>query len=98
MLIKVHKATRLAVALCDSDLVGKVFNEGKYQLDLTGTFFLGEEKDKEEISELLDFYRKEDACFNIVGEKSCGVALKIGLISEKGILRVDGVPFALVLG
>ncbi len=98
MLFKVHRATRLAVALCDSNLIGKRFEEGKRQLDLTGKFFQGEEKTEEETAELLDFYKKEDACFNIVGEESCKIALEQGLISEEGISRVNGVPFSLVLG
>ena len=98
MLFKVHKATRLAVAVCDSNLIGKKFEEGKRQLDLTGKFFQGEEKTKEELKELLDFYKKEDACFNLVGKESCNVALEIGLISKEGISKISGIPFSLVLG
>lgn len=97
MLIKIHKATRLAVAICDSNLIGKKFEEGRKQLDLTGKFFAGEEKTEEEVADLIDFYRMEDACFDIVGNKSCEIALKKELISEEGISNVNGVPFALVL-
>lgn len=97
MLIKIHKATRLAVALCDTNLLGKKFEEDRTQLDLTGKFFQGEEKTTEEIRELLKFYALEDACFNIVGEKSCGVALEIGLISKDSISKIGGIPFSLVL-
>lgn len=98
MLVKIHKATRLAVALCDSDLIGKKFEEGERQLDMTGKFFAGEEKTEKEVVRLLEFYRKEDACFNIVGKRSCKIAFEIGLVSEEGISKVGGVPFALVLG
>jgi uncharacterized protein len=98
MLFKVHKATRLAVAVCDSNLIGKRFEEKERQLDLTGKFFQGEEKTEEEIRDLIEFYRNEDACFNIVGEESCRIALEVGLILEEGMSKVDGVPFSLVLG
>ncbi len=97
-LLKVHKATRLAVAICDEELIGKKFEEERLQLDLTGKFFAGEEKNEKEIREALIFYSEEDACFNIVGEKSCNISLELGLISKEGISRIDGVPFSLVLG
>lgn len=93
-----HKATRLAVALCDSDLIDKRFEEGKLQLDLTTSFFKGQEKSLDEVKELLDFYRKEDACFNIVGKQSCDLALEIGLFFKEDVSEIQGVPFVLVLG
>ena len=98
MLFKVHKATRLAVAVCDSDLIGKKFEEDKRQLDLSGKFFEGEEKTGQELKELLDFYRKEDACFNIVGQESCKIALDSNLVSEDKISKIQGIPFLLILG
>jgi uncharacterized protein len=97
MLFKIHKATRIAVAVCDSDLIGKKFEEENKQLDLTTTFFQGEEKTKEEILELLDFYAKEDACFNIVGKESCDTALECGLIAEESVSEIDGIPFGIIL-
>ena len=39
----------------------------------------------------------EDATFNIVGEESIKIALKIGIINKNGIKEIQGVPFALVL-
>ncbi len=98
MLVKIHRATRLAVAVCDSDLIGKKFEEGERQLDLTGQFFLGEEKTGEEVKDLLNFYRNEDACFNIVGNESCKTAIDVNLIFKEGISKINGIPFALVLG
>jgi hypothetical protein len=97
MFVKIHKATRLVVAVCDSNLLGKRFEERNLQLDLTGGFFRGEEKSDKEVGELFEFYRMEDACFNIVGEESCQIAKQKGLVSEEGISRIDKVPFALVL-
>lgn len=97
MLFKVYKASRIVVALCDEELIGKKFLDEKRQLDLTGSFFRGEKKDVKEIEELLVFYKKEDACFNIVGKKSCDVAIKVGLVKKEDLAFIEGVPFVLVL-
>ncbi|MFZ5955408.1 MAG: DUF424 family protein [Nanoarchaeota archaeon] len=97
MLVKIHNAYRTVVAVCDKELIGKSFQENQKQLDLTGDFFRGEEKTKEEMIEILDDMRKEDASFNIVGKKSCEIAKQIGLINEEGIIYIESVPVALVL-
>ena len=39
----------LLVVVTDSDIVGKKFEEGRLQLDLTKKFYRGEEKNKEEV-------------------------------------------------
>ena len=97
MQIKTHKAYRTIVALCDSDLIGKTFSEGIRQIEITSNFFQGEEKNKEEILEILTDLEKEDATFNIVGKESVECALEVGLIRPEGIIDIDGVPVALIL-
>ncbi len=97
MLVKIHKAYRVAVAICDSDLIGKKFEEGDRQLDLTGDFFKGEEKTKEEVKKLIEDTLKEDASYNLIGEESCNLAKECGLIKEGSILHIHGVPVALYL-
>ena len=39
MLVKIHKSYRNVVAVCDSDLIGKKFEEDKFQLDLKESFY-----------------------------------------------------------
>lgn len=85
------------VAICDSNLIGKVFEEGKFQLDVKESFFKGDEKSKEEIIKILKDMVREDATFNIVGKDSTQTALETGIISKEGIKEIGGVPFALVL-
>lgn len=97
MLVKIHDAYRTIVAVCDTELLGKKFEEGDKQLDLTGNFFRGEEKTEEEVAEILDDAEREDAIFNLVGKQTCEVASKIGLIDENGITYIESVPVALVL-
>jgi len=99
MLVKVHRATRYVVAICDTELYGKKFldSDGIRQIDLTTQFFNGEEKNAEEVAEIIADFVREDASFNIVGENSCKVALKAGLIDKKGIMRIADIPMALTL-
>jgi len=97
MLIKVHKAYRLIIAICDSELIGKYFEEGKHILDIPERFYKGDEHNEQETINLIKNYAAEDATFNIAGEKSVNTALKAGIISEAGIKKVQGVPFALTL-
>lgn len=97
MLIKIHKAYREVVAICDSDLIGKMFEEGIRVLEVRENFYKGDEKSEQETIEIMQDLAKEDATFNIVGKKSCDCALKAGIISKEGIKQVQGVPFALIL-
>lgn len=97
MQIKIHEAYRTIVALCDSDLIGKTFEEGIRQIEIRPNFFQGEEKNKVEILEILKDLEKEDATFNIVGKESVECALQAGIISKDGIMMIDKIPVALVL-
>jgi len=97
MLIKIHKGTRYVVAICDSNLIENVFEEGEKQIDLTGNFFKGDEKTKKEVKEIIRNMKIEDACFNIVGKKSVKLGIELGLIKKDGIIRIQDVPVSLVL-
>lgn len=94
---KIHRAYRDIVAICDSNLIGKRFEEGKFQLDVKEDFFKGEEVSEEKIIEIISDMSMEDATFNIIGRSSTNTALKTGLITEQGIKEISGIPFALVL-
>jgi len=97
MLIKIHRAYRDVVAVCDKELLGKYFEEGKFQLDVKESFFNGDEKTKEEIIKIMKNLSREDATFNIIGKKSVDCAIQSEIISREGVGRIQGVPFALVL-
>ncbi len=95
--MKIHRSYRSVVAVCDSELIGKKYEEGIKQLELRENFFRGEEKSYEEIVEMMKKQILEDASFNIAGKESVKAALEAGIISEEGIAKVQGIPFALVL-
>jgi hypothetical protein len=85
------------VAICDKELVGKKFEEGKKQLDLRENFYKGEEANKEGVIALILRQAREDATFNIVGEKSIAAAIEAGIITKESVARVQNIPFALTL-
>ena len=97
ILVKVHDSYRMVVAICDSDLIGKVFNEGEKRLDLSGEFYKGKVMSNDEVVLEIERTVAEDATFNIVGPKSVDLAIRIGLAKKSGVKEIDGVPFALLL-
>ena len=97
MLVKIHESYRKIVAVCDAELLGKRFEEGKMQIDVSDAFYGGEKKTDKEVIEILKDAATEDATFNILGEKSVNAAITAGIIDEKGIIRIQGIPHALGL-
>lgn len=97
MFIKIIRSYRDIVAICDSEILGKKFEEGKFQLDIKESFFKGEEVSEEKTEEIIIDMLKEDATFNIIGEKSVNIALRIGIIDENCIKRIDNIPFVMLL-
>jgi hypothetical protein len=97
MQIKIHESYRLVAAICDTELLGKCFWEGKRILDVTESFYKGDEKSSDEARDIMKDLQKEDATFNIVGEKAIQTALEAGIIDKEGVLMIKGIPFALGL-
>lgn len=95
--IRIIKSQRDIVSICDSSLIGKKFEEGKYQLDLKESFFLGKEVDREAAENILIKMAIEDATFFIVGEEAVKAATNAGIIEESSIKYTCGIPFVLVL-
>lgn len=97
MLVKVHSSYRTVVAICDTSLLGKKFEEGRFQLDVRENFYKGDEVSPAKLIPLIKDYASEDATFNIVGQESVSLAVKAGLIQEECIKTIQGIPFAMVL-
>lgn len=97
MFIRIIKAYRDIIAICDSNLLGKKFEEKEFQLDVKENFFKGEKISEEELIKLLKNEIMEDATFNIIGEKSVNSALKAEIISEDQIKKIQGIPFVIIL-
>ena len=95
MQIKIHKSYRTVVALSDTNLIGKNFESGIYQLNITESFYKGEEISKEEAVKILRKQRIEDATFNIAGHEAVKTAIEAEIISENSIGKIQDIPYAL---
>ena len=95
MYVKIHKSYRNVVAICDSELLGKKFEEGQKCLEVKESFYNGSELPEEEIIKIIKRQTLEDATFNIVGDKSVNCAIKAGIIEKKDIGHISGIPLIL---
>ncbi len=77
------------VAVCDEELVGKVFREGGRELDLRkyAAFYKGRVVGEGEVVELI----RGAENVNLVGERAVAAAEK-ALGSRAGVRRIAGVP------
>lgn len=104
MIINIIRSYRDVVAVCDSELLGRKFEEPSgevvKQLDVKENFYKGKEGREvsgDELIKLMKAMSREDATFNIVGEKSVNAALDAGIISKENVGYIQGIPFVLVL-
>lgn len=100
MFVNIIESYRNVVAIADKELIGKQFFEGKKQLDVKESFYKGENEtplSKEEVIETIKIHMKEDSTFNIVGEKSVSCAIEAGAITQNQVLKIDEIPYSLIL-
>lgn len=97
MFVKIIKSYRDVVAICDSELLGKKFEEDLFQLDVKESFYKGDEMNEKQVLEVIGKMSREDATFNIVGKKSVELAVFSGIIPKESIKNIQGIPFAMVL-
>ena len=97
MYIKIHKSYRTVVAVCDKEIIGKKFEQGKLQLDLRENFYKGEIVNFEKAVEMMQRQAHEDATFNIAGKNAVKAAIEAGVISKEGAGKIANVPYALKL-
>ena len=93
MISKVHTSPRdgrILVSVVDSDLIGKKFEEGVIQLDLTVDFYKGTERTGEETGDLI---RNADMV-NLVGKDAIALGIQEQVIDPSQIKHVQGIPFA----
>lgn len=97
MFLRIIKTYRDVVAVCDSEILGKTFEEDGFQLEVKESFYMGDKVSEDEAEKKMSDMKKEDATFNIVGEKSINTALKAGIISGDQIKKIQNIPYSLVL-
>ena len=94
MIVKTHKAEgKLILAICDNLLLGKKIEDENLQLDLSSSFYDGDEKSEKEILQLM----KAANSINAVGEKTIDFLLKNKIIQKENIIRIKKIPHAQVV-
>lgn len=87
---KVKTATEIVVAACDTDIVGKVFEEDDLSLEVKKDFYCGDAMSLEECSAHLI----EATILNVVGEKAVSKAVELGLVDPGNVLKIGGTVHA----
>jgi hypothetical protein len=87
--LKVFKAEKhTLVAVCDSDLLGETFREGKLKLEVKVDFYKGSAAT---ITEALHVVNEADIV-NLVGKQIVEAAVKEGYVDPSAIIHVAGIP------
>jgi hypothetical protein len=91
IIYKVHLVQeQLILALCDEELIGKVFESGDIVLDLDKfkNFYMGEFLDKKDAKRLID----ECDSINAVGYNSIKLILELGYAKKEDIKMIANAP------
>jgi len=91
--IKVYyEGSNIVVAACDSELLGKKFSENELCLEIGG-FYDGKKVNKNIFIEHL----ASATSANLVGESTINAAIKAGFISKENVIRIQGVPYCIMV-
>ncbi len=89
--IKVYTQGReRLVAACDADIVGKTFRSDGLVLQVSESFYHGDDVDEDALVNWL----KLATVANLSGETAVGIAVKNGFVDEGCVIRIGGVPHA----
>ena len=83
--------TRL-LNICDSDLLGKTIISENLSIKISESYYGEKLIKKEEAKHLL----KKCDNINMVGEEIISLSIDLGVGSEHGIKKIDGIPFLIV--
>ena len=83
--------TRL-LNICDSNLLGKTIISEKHSIKINVSYYGEKSIEKVEAEHLL----KKCDNINLVGKDIISLSVRLGIGSEKGVKKIDGVPFLIV--
>ncbi len=88
MNLKVYRqGAEVLVAVCDCDLLGKKFAEGRLRVEVDKDFFGEEKASPEEVEAAL----KKATIANFVGCCAVEQAIRLGYVERENVLCIDGV-------
>lgn len=89
--MKIHESSDgIIIGICDSELLGKKFEESDLVLDVSTSFYKGK------IASMPAIIRALKLCLtaNVVGNKIVTVLLKKGILKGQNIKSVKGIKYA----
>ena len=78
--------------ICDADLIGKEIQENELKVNISKSYYGEKIVDKDEAQTLL----QNSSIINMVGEETISLSISLGIGTENGIKKINGVPFLIV--
>jgi len=78
--------------ICDAELLGRTISKGDFTLKITDSYYAEKTVGKEEAEDLL----RSSNSINMVGKEIVSLSVDMGIGSENGIKKIDGIPFLIV--
>ena len=83
----------LLVSVCDPDVMGETFENGRVSLTVDEDFYDGEEVDEQAVVDRL----AKCSVANLVGTETVGLAIEHGFVDEENVLDLEGTRHAQLL-
>ena len=80
----------MILVITDKEIVGKKFEEGNKQLDLSNKFYSGDERNAEAIKAIIP----ESYILHLTGEKAVALGVELGFVNPQRIVWISNVPHA----
>lgn len=92
-IVKGHRGPHGEVlVISDAEIIGRKYEEGNLQLDLSKEFYRGERKSEDELLQMIDrFY-----ILHLTGPKTVSLFVRLKLVDPAKVLSVKGIPHAQV--
>ena len=78
--------------ICDAELLGRTLSKDDFTLKITNNYYAQKIVEKEEAKDLL----RSSNSINMVGKEIISLSVDMGIGSENGIKKIDGIPFLIV--
>jgi len=89
--LKIYRYEKeVLIAICDCDLMGKRFTEGKLHIEINQDFFGDKKASNREVGEAL----KSATIANFVGRQCVEYAIELGYVHKENTVVIDGVSCA----
>ena len=83
----------MLLAICDTELLGKVLRDGKIVFEVREKFYRGKKMSSEEAIDLVG----QSTIVNMIGHHIIQEALERNLIHPEAILKISGIPHAQIV-